>query len=228
MRIVFGPSCQPSICRGALQPLVEMTVSGAPPQSEFASSILANCAENPCCRSIMFEGQVQRVVSRGALAAEGFLKIQQKMQQDSSALSVVKSPIRPHTREVEVEGGSSLRVSGCLLARLDFERSAHAMKSDPSLPLPFCLSPLNESVPRHGKSARSGLKIHHNVSRGPRLGRGNPRFPLGAPLDYRGEIDRSDRSGAVSRLGSGVNLQIGRFSRPQEVSESLAFGSSAG
>ena len=107
VRIVFGPSCQPSICRGALQPLVEMTVSGAPPQSEFASSILANCAENPCCRSIMFEGQVQRVVSRGALAAEGFLKIQQKMQQDSSALSVVKSPIRPHTREVEVEGGQA-------------------------------------------------------------------------------------------------------------------------
>ncbi|CBJ27259.1 flagellar associated protein [Ectocarpus siliculosus] len=52
--------CQPSICRWALQPLVELTVSSAPPQSEFASSILCNCAENPCCRAIMFEGQISR------------------------------------------------------------------------------------------------------------------------------------------------------------------------
>ncbi|CAM9544373.1 unnamed protein product, partial [Ectocarpus sp. 12 AP-2014] len=52
--------CQPSICRWALQPLVELTASSAPPQSEFASSILSNCAENPCCRAIMFEGQISR------------------------------------------------------------------------------------------------------------------------------------------------------------------------
>ncbi|CAB1121297.1 unnamed protein product [Ectocarpus sp. CCAP 1310/34] len=52
--------CQPSICRWALQPLVELTGSSAPPQSEFASSILSNCAENPCCRAIMFEGQISR------------------------------------------------------------------------------------------------------------------------------------------------------------------------
>ncbi|CAM9231256.1 unnamed protein product, partial [Hapterophycus canaliculatus] len=52
--------CQPSICRWTLQPLVDLTVSGAPPQSEFASSILCNCVENPWCRAIMFEGQLAR------------------------------------------------------------------------------------------------------------------------------------------------------------------------
>ncbi|CAM9275025.1 unnamed protein product [Scytosiphon promiscuus] len=52
--------CQPSICRWTLQPLVDLTISGKPPQSEFASSILCNCVDNPWCRAIMFEGQLAR------------------------------------------------------------------------------------------------------------------------------------------------------------------------
>lgn len=57
----FRLSCQPSICKWALQALVEMTISGVLPQAEFASSILSNCAENPYCRAIMFEGQVSTI-----------------------------------------------------------------------------------------------------------------------------------------------------------------------
>lgn len=57
----FVHSCQPYICRSVLHPLVNLTVSGTPPQSEFASSVLLNCADNPFCRAIMFETQVRMV-----------------------------------------------------------------------------------------------------------------------------------------------------------------------
>eukprot|EP00752_Nemacystus_decipiens_P001778 g1718.t2 len=72
-------NCQPSICRWALQVLVKMAVSGVPPQAEFASSILSNCAENPCCRAIMFEGQLTRG-SKYVTASRAELEVEESIR----------------------------------------------------------------------------------------------------------------------------------------------------
>eukprot|EP00903_Cladosiphon_okamuranus_P005365 g5358.t2 len=112
-------SCQPSICKWALQALVEMTALGAPPQAEFASSILSNCAENPCCRAMMFEGQLARgskliTTSRAELDLEESIRaslLAHRVANGSTSIArVVRERFLEWVQEIK-EGGSTVQTA---------------------------------------------------------------------------------------------------------------------
>ncbi len=109
--------------------------------------------------------------------------------------------IQSRTRQ---DGGSAEAVRSRSLgtAQLSTDQHKIARRNLPRLPrCCFPGRPKRIGTPHSEKTACPGVKAHHNVSRGPRLGRVDPRFPLGAPRNNRGEIDHSDSSGAISGLG---------------------------